>query len=223
MFCLELKNPASHSGSEMVTISSLKSILTLASQYFCTYTSLCTNLLVHEMVASFSMFSLYFSVNFQLLMLSGHLKVAVSRCPSQDQSSPTPSPKNQSSVEEAKPLVLGLVAECRPMAASLAIVEMDVPNLSFTCIVDLDWKLLRAETRYFKLQWINLGPGILSFVERLSSLWRLKCTSIIEYNREGISKCVLYREVFYCVIFWSVNFRRFYSTQDDTNTSQCIL
>ena len=74
--------------------------------------------------------------------------MAVSRCPSQDQSSPTPSPKNQSSVEMAKPLVLGLVAECQPMAASLAIVEMDVPNLSFTCKLHLDWRMHSVDTRF---------------------------------------------------------------------------
>ena len=32
----------------------------------------------------------------------------------------------------------------------------------------------------------HIGPGILSFIERLSSLWRLKCTSII------VKVCPLY-------------------------------
>ena len=35
-----------------------------------------------------------------------------------------------------------------------------------------------------------LGPAILSFMERLSSLWKLKCTSIT-----GTSHIVLYGEV----------------------------
>ena len=54
--------------------------------------------------------------------------------------------------------------------------------------------------------WImdTLGPVILSFIERLSSLQRLKCTSIIE---KGLKVCPLYvREYFfYCVLY-----QRFY-------------
>ena len=34
---------------------------------------------------------------------------------------------------------------------------------------------------------IILGPGILSFIERLSFLWRLKCTSIIEKGPQSVS------------------------------------
>ena len=37
-------------------------------------------------------------------------------------------------------------------------------------------------------------------MERLSSFWRLKCTSTKD-KREGTSKCVLYREVFSIVSF----------------------
>ena len=33
----------------------------------------------------------------------------------------------------------------------------------------------------------TLGAAILSFIERLSSLWRLKCTSIIEKGCQTVS------------------------------------
>ena len=39
-----------------------------------------------------------------------------------------------------------------------------------------------------------MGPAILSFIERLSSLRRLKCTSIIEIAPQNVSYCVLYSE-----------------------------
>ena len=41
------------------------------------------------------------------------------------------------------------------------------------------------------VQYNREGPHCVSFIERLSSLWRLKCTSIIHKG----SQCVLYREV----------------------------
>ena len=41
----------------------------------------------------------------------------------------------------------------------------------------------------------TLGPAILFFIERLSSLWRLKCTSIIEKGAQSVS----FIERFYCI------------------------
>ena len=62
----------------------------------------------------------------------------------------------------------------------------------------------------------TLGPAILSFIERLSSLWRLKCTSVIEEGPQSVSfierffsivsliQSVLCMLVCYCVIYVGV-------------------
>ena len=77
---------------------------------------------------------------------------------------------------------------------------------------------------HFQIQWNlrimdTLGPSILSFIERLSSLQRLK---MYYYNRKvnfGTLKCVLYKEVFSIVSFiGSVLYRRFHCT---ISTSVC--
>ena len=41
-----------------------------------------------------------------------------------------------------------------------------------------------------------MGQGVLSFIERMSSLWGLNW-----YNREGTTNCVFHREVFSIVSF----------------------
>ena len=45
-----------------------------------------------------------------------------------------------------------------------------------------------------------LGPGILSFIERLSSLWRLKSTSIIEKGPQSVYIYVSFIERF--ILYW---------------------
>ena len=45
----------------------------------------------------------------------------------------------------------------------------------------------------------TLGPAILSFIERLSSLWRLRCTSVIEKGPQIVSS--IERFFFYCVLY----------------------
>ena len=56
----------------------------------------------------------------------------------------------------------------------------------------------------------TLGPAILSFIERLSSLQRLKCTSIIEKGPQSVS----FIEMFCSIVSFiqSVHYQRFYST-----------
>ena len=51
----------------------------------------------------------------------------------------------------------------------------------------------------------KLEPAILSFIERLSSLRRLKCTSIIEKGPQSAS--FIERRLFYCVFYLGVSKR----------------
>ena len=51
----------------------------------------------------------------------------------------------------------------------------------------------------------TLGPGILSFIERLSNLRRLKCTSIIDMKPQSVS---FYRGVYLLCALFGVSFIR---------------
>jgi PAS domain-containing protein len=88
--------------------------------------------------------------NKMLLRLSGHLKVSVDHPPCSNQKSssePSLVMTSSSSEEETGPHVLGLVAECRPMALSLSILEMEFPDLSFTCVLGLDHMMRSIDDR----------------------------------------------------------------------------
>ena len=53
----------------------------------------------------------------------------------------------------------------------------------------------------------HVGQTILSFIERLSSLRRLKCTSIIEKGPQNVSFIESFSIVFFT---WSVHHQRFH-------------
>ena len=48
-------------------------------------------------------------------------------------------------------------------------------------------KTLTYDVCMIQLKWTCLGPAALSFMERLSPLWRLKCTNTIEKGPQGVS------------------------------------
>ena len=54
----------------------------------------------------------------------------------------------------------------------------------------------------------TFGPAILSFIPRLSCLWRLKYTSIIEKGPQIVSFIVNF--FFYCVLYSECPFQKFY-------------
>ena len=63
------------------------------------------------------------------------------------------------------------------MAASAA-VYMTVAQVSLSIAISITVEPLNNG---------HVGPAILSFIERLSSVWRLKCTSIMEMGPQSVS------------------------------------
>ena len=87
-------------------------------------------------------FNLNQTLLLQLLQLNGRLKVI------QDHLSPklAVDPEFSNKMIPDIPHVLGLIVECRPIEAVPSILELEVPQISFTSTVGLDMKIQSVDT-----------------------------------------------------------------------------
>ena len=76
----------------------------------------------------FSVLSLHLSLFLQMVQVSGNLKMYV--------------PKG-----EVRPRPLGLIAECRLIESSSSILEVSIPQSSFTSTTSMDLKILSLDTK----------------------------------------------------------------------------
>ena len=86
-----------------------------------------------------------------MLQVSGHLKVTRDLPTNLDSSDLSPDIVEEtaeaSMVVPQKPHVLGLIVECRPIEASPSILELSVPQSSFTSTVGMDMKIQSVDTK----------------------------------------------------------------------------
>ena len=88
----------------------------------CVYSTHCT--------MTNSLFTLYF---IQMVQVSGNLKVHIPAAGMESKSEPE---------------VLGLVAECRLIESSPSILEISIPQSSFTSTINLSLNIISVDTRW---------------------------------------------------------------------------
>ena len=87
-----------------------------------------------------------------MLQVSGHLKVGLDHALQITFSKLSSEMANDPDLTDddmvpQKPHVLGLIVECRPIEASPSILELSVPQVSFTSTVGMDMKIQSVDTR----------------------------------------------------------------------------
>ena len=93
-----------------------------------------------------------------MLLVSGHLKVVLDHSLNITYGKLLPElasdPEMAASVVPQKPHTLGLIVECRPIESSPSVLELNVPQMSFTSTVGMDMKIQSVDTRcVFIAQW----------------------------------------------------------------------
>ena len=76
-----------------------------------------------------------------MVQVSGHLKVQFP--PAEEDSKCAP-----------QPVVLGLVAECRLIESSPSILEISIPQSSFTSTINLNLSIVSVDTRWVGVEYI---------------------------------------------------------------------
>lgn len=86
-----------------------------------------------------------------MLQVSGNLKVVLDHSLNISYSKLYPELAADSEVSDdmvpRKPHVLGLIVECRPIESSPSILELNVPQISFTSTVGMDMKIQSVDTK----------------------------------------------------------------------------
>ena len=87
-----------------------------------------------------------------MLQVSGHLKVGLDHAlqitfPKLSPEMATDADVADSDMVPQKPHVLGLIVECRPIESSPSILELNVPQTSFTSTIGMDMKVQSVETK----------------------------------------------------------------------------